>query len=237
MTVRIALVAIALAVTAPALGQEISLQGLLAGRDQPLVLTLKDLNAEWRRLTITSPNSSGGMGDTLGQLAQLGMMSQGGKGKSEGAEAAMGMALLNMLFGGGDSRAPVYYTRGLTLSLGGETFLVAYKADRKQSSIMELAMQAQASGGKEPDPQKMMEAGKLSGDTPVALALINIRSIGTIYDVRPFDLQREIEESAAAGAGGLMGLFGAMAADKSTPPQPKVTATKAKPPAAPRKKP
>src|SRR5579872_5142548 len=102
-----------LALAIPAAGQNIDFQQLIAGKDYPFSLKLKDLNGDWRRMSIGSTDGSkGGMSDMLSQLMQMGAMSGMGKDKNDAASAMMGMSLLGGLFGGGGgSKEPVYYTR------------------------------------------------------------------------------------------------------------------------------
>ncbi len=147
-------------------------------------------------------------GDMLKQLMQLGMMSQAGeKGKAPGADAALGMMVMSSMFGGsgGGGAKPVHYTRGQTVAIGPETFLVTYRYQPQQSSLMELALKAGAEN-KEPDVDSLL-GGSLKEDSELSLALVNVRSIGALTDFRPFDLKRELELLAKTGGGGLMELF------------------------------
>jgi hypothetical protein len=191
----------------PATAQTNDLQALL-GKEVPHELKLKELTSEWRRATITTAGQTGGKDNAMQQLMQLGMMDQQGKGKgaSEMAGAMAVMSMLGGMFGGGGGdQAPAYYTKWRTLGLGGEQFLVTYKLDVKAPSIMELAMQSQKEGGKEPDLSKVAAASKPTPDSAVSLALINLKSVATITDIRPFELERELVE--AGKSGGLMDMF------------------------------
>jgi hypothetical protein len=205
---RLAACMMALAIAAPALAQG-DVSPVLAGKDLPLEVKLKDLNGDWRRLTIaTADRGKGDMGSMLSQLMALGSMGDKpgakGKGASDAAGAMLGMSLLSAMFGGGGGTAePITYTRGQTVSLGGETFLVTYVYEKPQPNLMEMAMQAGAAGG-EPDFEKMMAGSKLTGESPLTLTLLNARSISTIRGIRPFDLNREIAEAEKAGGGGFM---------------------------------
>lgn len=206
-----------LAAAIPAMGQGTDFQQILSGKDLPHVLKLKDLSAEWRHVTISSSDAKSGAGDSMKQLMQLGMMGQAGKdkGANDAAGAAAAASLLGGLFGGGDDKAPVYYTQGKTASVGTETFLVAYRLDVKAPNLMELIAQSQKDGGKEPDFAKLAGASKPTPDTPVTLTLINVKSIGTMSDIRPFDLTKELAD--AGKGGGLMDLMG-LASQKAPKP-------------------
>jgi hypothetical protein len=198
-----------LALSAPAFGQAVDFQQLLSGKEVPQNVKLKDLNSDWRRLTITTTDGAkGGSGDMMSQLMPMAMMSEMGKGGKGGdpMAAMLGMTMLGGMMGGG-SQQPVYYTKGQTVTVASESFLVAYKYEKPQMNFMELAMQGDKAGGKEPDFAKLMSEGKMTSDSPLTLALINVKTIGTLSGIRPFDLEREIADSEKAGGGGLMDLF------------------------------
>lgn len=219
---HLAAVGLFLTLAVPALGQGMEFQQLLSGQDFPLNLKLKELNSDWRRLSVATLEApKGGMGDTLSQLMQAGMMSEMGKnkGKDDAAAAMLGMSLLGGLFGGGgESKPPVYYTRGQTAAVGGETFLIAYRYQKPEMGLMQMAMQA-AKQGKEPGDPEMAAAGKLSAESSLALSLINTRTITRLDDIRPFDMNQEIAESAQEG-GGLMDLIAQQKAKEAAEPKP-----------------
>jgi hypothetical protein len=220
-------------VAAAAGAQTGDFEKLLGGKEYPHALKLKDLNADWKRVVIATPDASGGMGDMLSQIMQSAMMSGAAKGgqKGGGSEAAMGMAMLGGLFGGGlgGDNEPVYYTKGQTAIAGGETFLVCYKIEKPKTNFLEMAMQAGASG-KEPDNSKLGEAGKLTPESPLAISLINVKTINGMSKIRPFDLNQEIADSAKAG-GGLMDLINASMSSASKEPNPATPASKPSNPA------
>src|SRR5262249_7381052 len=153
---------------------------------------LKDLNADWRHIVVESKESGKGMGDTLGPLMQIGMMSEMGKqgGNSSNAMGAMmGMMFMGSLFGGGGlggDSAAVYYTKGQTLTLAGNSFIVAYRAKKNQANFLTLIAEAEKTPGKEPDFAKLM-GGKLTPESPLSLCLLNMKTVAGISDIRPFD--------------------------------------------------
>src|SRR3954454_17329352 len=81
---------------------ETSLSDLLAGSAVPHSIKLKDLTSEWRRVSIGSEMTLG-MGNMMQSMMQA----------------------VGSMFGGGGSDA--LYTRGATLKIGGEQFLVGYR--------------------------------------------------------------------------------------------------------------
>lgn len=166
------LLAGALAVPAAAQGQRsVEPADLFSGKGPASTLALKSLDQNWRRVTINGPAELKGGG--VGQLA-------GG--------------FLGAMFGGGapagPTSAPPTYTQGATATFGGETFLVVYRPNLKSLDFMAL-MQA-GPAGKLPAPER------LTPDTPLTLTLVNVRSITSMGDFRPFNLQQELDESAKA---------------------------------------
>ncbi|HEX8236980.1 MAG TPA: BON domain-containing protein [Abditibacteriaceae bacterium] len=84
----------------------------------------------------------------------------------------------------------VYYTKGQTVSLGGETYLVAYRP--------QVQVDPNAAHHHGPRP---VEPRKLPPNMPLALSLLNLRTSGSLNDVRPFDAKEDMQtpqEGAAA---------------------------------------
>lgn len=84
----------------------------------------------------------------------------------------------------------VYYTKGQTVNLGGETYLVAYRPQ----------VQVDPNAAQHHGPRPVVRR-KLPPNTPLALALLNLRTSGSFNDVRPFDPKEDVQspqEGAAA---------------------------------------
>jgi len=90
----------------------------------------------------------------------------------------------------GGHAAGVFYTKGDMLALEGEKYLVAYGVPMRP--VDPAAMQ---NGPRAPEP--------LTADTPLSLSLLKMQTLGSIIDIRPFDLASEIkvEKEAAAAVG------------------------------------
>jgi hypothetical protein len=129
------------------------LKDLLSGKQVPLALKLKNLDASWRRVRV-SPSDAGAF---LGMYAQL----LGGAGSG------------------------VYYTKGEVVVLAGLTYVIAY-----QHPIKPVDTTALFRGGTPPEPEP------LTPESPLALALIQLHTAGTLGDIRPFNLDQEIAERA-----------------------------------------
>lgn len=160
----IALLLFALAAPASDLGQ------LLAGKDFPLAVKLKDLNGDWRRVTIR------GSGSVSGNVS----VNVSGSARSTSQNNLVGS------LGGGQT----YVTKGQTASAGGQIYLVAYHLP---VAGLDLAALLQALATKAPPASAV-----LTPDTALPLSLLELRTAGSIDDVRPFDMNREIADSQKA---------------------------------------
>ncbi len=177
-----------LTVPAPCAGQDLTT--LLSGKSYPLVMKLKDLSGDWRRVTLYASTSANG------NLT----VNVTGSGSVSSNQNNLGTL--------GASR--VYVTQGQTASFGGQVYLIAYHLP---SSGLDLNMLLQAVAAKQP-PQPAV----FTPETVLPLALLDLRTVGSIDDVRAFDLKVEIAESEANAR--LIGLlFKALAAPPKEPPK------------------
>jgi hypothetical protein len=113
---------------------------------------------------------------TLGSLdSTWAVMTVGAAGDSSGYMSAV----LSMM---GQSVGAIY-TQGRTVQFAGTDYLVAY-----HNSIKFDLTKLMNPGSSEPQ--------KTTVDTVLNLALINLRVQGSLSDIRPFDLQKEIAEAA-----------------------------------------
>lgn len=89
----------------------------------------------------------------------------------------------------------VYYSKGQTVTIGTETYAIAYRAKIKGPDFMALM---RGGPGNMPAVQE-----KLTPDTPLTLALLNQRTMGSLNDIRPFNLDQElaadVQEAAFGG--------------------------------------
>ena len=138
---------------APAGGnQPVTFVDLIGGKTLPLSLKLKELNADWRRFTTS------GMSSTM--------------------ETFIMMAATN---GKGVPGPIVFYTKGQTITLNAETFLIAYQQETKPFDFRQVMEHNQ--------PPRVEP---LTPETSLNLALLNLRNIGNILDIRPFKLEDEL---------------------------------------------
>jgi hypothetical protein len=162
---RIAVAVALLAVALPARGQSTNLKELFSGSTYPLTLKLKDLNSDWRRFSVGSSGGDGGMGGFFSMI----------------------MAMFGGAMGGGGGTG-AYYTKGDTVDLGGETFIVAYRIKPKPIDPASFATMM-GPGSKPPVPDK------LTDETALSLSLLSVRGTPSLNDIRPFDMKTEMEEN------------------------------------------
>ncbi|MDF2439891.1 MAG: hypothetical protein JWN98_875 [Abditibacteriota bacterium] len=102
-------------------------------------------------------------------------------------EMGLWMQMYSSMLGG--SFKDVYYTRGQVVTLGGENYIVAYRPQTKNkpmdfAALIRMGSTPQA---KPPAPEKM------TPDTLLSLSLLNLRTIGSLNNIRPFNLSTELE--------------------------------------------
>ena len=116
----------------------------------------------------------------------------------------------------GSAGVGIYFTKGQTLTLGSTTYLVTYRTQPKVFDLTSLMQMGQdtATSGKPPVPEK------LTAETPLALTLLNLQSAGSLTDVKPFDLNTELTNSANAvkAFNDLVGLMGGSGESSTTTP-------------------
>ena len=139
---------------------------LLSGKTFPLSVKLGELDSQWRRITLQSAGSANGN-------ISVSVSGNGTSGSSQNNIADL-------------AGNKLYLTKGHTVSVNDQTYLVAYRLP----------------GG--PDLQAMIQAmatkspaavTALTAERALPLALLDVRSMGSLDQVRAFDLKREIAES------------------------------------------
>ena len=161
---RLATVVMLLVLAVPTFGQQApntEVRDLVSGKLFPLTMQLKDLSPDWMRVTI------------------------GGQ-----TEANNPTQMYTMMFGGG-AAAPggaAYYTKGVTVVLGGETFMVAYKVQTKPIDWAKMMSE----GPQPPTPEE------LTLESPLALSLLNLRAVTSLDNIRPVNVEQEIADAKAA---------------------------------------
>jgi hypothetical protein len=126
---------------------EQTLSEILSGKTIPNTVKLKDLTPEWRTL---ATNGQFELGSSIQSLFT----------------SFTGMSLYGS-----------YYTKGQTVSLAGESYIVAYSLQEKPE--------------------------KITGETPLGLSLLNMKTIGSLTNIHSFNLATEtaLLEKQLQGAG------------------------------------
>jgi hypothetical protein len=165
---------------------EASLGDVLAGTAVPHTVKLKDLTPEWRRVSLTG-EALLGMGGTLQSMLQS----------------------VGSMFGGSGGSDAIY-TRGAVLKIGDQQFLVGYRLPSPGMDFGALMAMGMGAAGKEGPgaPPKPAPTSPVTPDSELSLVLVNVRSIASISDIRPFNLA----EATKPPGPGLMELM------KSVPP-------------------
>jgi len=164
---------------APLICQGGDLESLLSGKSFPLAVKLKDLNGEWRRITVR------GSGSVSGNVSV---------NVSGNADQALSQNNVTGLLGGSQS----YVTKGQTASAHGQTYLIAYHLP---AAGLDLGMLLQAVATKTPPT-----AAVLNPESALSLSFLDLRMVGSLEDVSAFDMKREISdtESAVKALSGLL---------------------------------
>jgi hypothetical protein len=114
---------------------EPTLSEILSGKTIPTTVKLKELTPEWRTL---ATNGQFELGSSIQSLFT----------------SFTGMSLYGS-----------YYTKGQTISLAGESYIVAYSLQDKPE--------------------------KITGEIPLGLSLLNMKTIGSLTNIRSFNLVTE----------------------------------------------
>lgn len=80
-------------------------------------------------------------------------------------------------------RVRPYYTRGATESVGGETYLIAYREPAESGDFPPQIVQS----GVDPAPSE-----PLTGEIQLSLSLLDLRTSGSLNNIEPFDLREEL---------------------------------------------
>lgn len=140
----------------------------LSGKTHPLTIKLKDLNGDWRRITVH--RSAGVSGNVSVNVSGNNSPQNNNNFANLGGTTA-------------------YATKGRTLSIAGQAYLVAYHLP---SSALDLGSLIQVAMKRAP------EISRLTPDTALPLSLLELKSLGSLDDVRAFDGAAEIAESERA---------------------------------------
>lgn len=94
------------------------------------------------------------------------------------------MSSLMMMYGlmGGSTLS--HYTKGDTVTIGSEIYLVTYQPPTKDVQVAAMMR------GEIPREQQLPE--KLTPETVLSLSLLNLKTTGNLNEVAPFDMQEEI---------------------------------------------
>jgi hypothetical protein len=151
------------------LERNIAFEQLISRSVAPATLRFKDLNSQWRRLVINNQGNN----DSYAYALRFGMP-----------------MFQDML---ADLGIGVYYSKLQTVTLGDETYLIAYRVQNEMTQ-QELQMAMQRMYGRHGHGEDDAPQGprRHAPDTPLSLSLLNLRTSGSLQDIQTFDSSREI---------------------------------------------
>lgn len=150
-------------------GTGVGFAQLSSGKIAAPVLQLKNLNKTWRRV----------------------MVGAGGQTPSPfygGMQGPMFQEILS------DLGVGVYYTQWQSITLGNETYLIAYRLDSQvtQQEIQQAFQQMYGGHGHGQDDAPLDGPRRFGPNTRLKLSLLNLRASGSLTDIRAFDASREL---------------------------------------------
>lgn len=140
-------------------------QDLISGQKAPLTKQLKDLNESWRQIAISGQY----------EMADL-------------------MKSWTSIFGI-NSYNNIYYTQGKTVIVNDESYVVAYRLPISDQMTMQSFMENIMSlmgGLTGSDCDEIGTVDKITPQTNLQLSLLNLKTIGSLNDIRPFNLESEL---------------------------------------------
>jgi len=146
----------------PVLAETMTIQEALSGKTLPLTMKLKDLDETWRRVNVG------------------------------GAADASNPTMIYRAMMSGQMSANTFFTKGQTITIGSETYLVGYTIQGKPTDMVKL--QTMMRSGQPPEVEKP------TAQTALALALMNMRSVNSLTDIKAFNLESELTGADAAGS-------------------------------------
>jgi len=171
MRVNTAIIAIVLLLALVVASRAAEFTDLLSGKTCPLTVRLGDLTKEWRRFTLRAAGTANG-----NVSISLSVNSTGGSPSSSSQNNIADFA---------GNR--VYLTTGQTVSVNDQVYLVAYHVPGAGLDIPALLQVAVT--------KSLPTAGVLTPDSVLPLSLLDVKSIGSLEDIRIYDMQYEIAES------------------------------------------
>ena len=102
---------------------------------------------------------------------------------------ANSLSLLYSIYGAGLGAGNSYFTRGEEVSIGSETFVIAYHPKQK---LLNLALMSAPA----PSPE-LTDSLKMKEDSVLMLSLVNLRSASVISELRGFDMKEILAQNDA----------------------------------------
>jgi hypothetical protein len=158
--------------TATVAPNNMALGQMMPALSSPATLRMKGLTNAWRRVVITeSANRSNPYGMNFGGPMFQDILADLGIG--------------------------VYFTKWHSIEIGGETYLIAYRIDHNLTQGEVQAAIQQIYGGHHGVEDALPDGPRrFAPETPLRLSLLNLRTVGSLVDIQPFDAKRTLMQPA-----------------------------------------
>jgi hypothetical protein len=143
------------------------LADLLTGKKAPLTIVLKDMGLTWRTFRVQDQALAGITDVVMAAMA------------TQGVELA----------------SSEYYTKGDTLVVGTETYLIAYQTERKAVDVMQLGNIFNGYSGSGDEKEKPAPTF-MTADTKFVLSLLNQRTMGNVMNVKQVNVEKMLADEA-----------------------------------------
>jgi hypothetical protein len=156
-----------LSLICPAFGEArvSSLADMIAGTSIPHTIKLKELSPDWQRVTVA------------GEM----MLGMGGMMQSS-------MQMLGSMFGGGGASNDAIYTRGASIKIADQEYLIGYRLPSQGVDLGAMMAMGGAAPGAPGAAPKVPKRPPVTPETDLSLVLINLRAIASFSDIHPFDM-------------------------------------------------
>jgi hypothetical protein len=90
----------------------------------------------------------------------------------------------------------VYFTQGKTVTVNNETYVIAYRVNSQGEEVKLQTMLENVFSMATPDCANLTE--KLTPETSLTLSLLNLRTIGSLNNIRPVNREEELTAAKKA---------------------------------------
>jgi hypothetical protein len=162
LAVLLALTASITTISLPSRAED--LQSIISGAKIPLTVKYQDLDGDWRQIAVSGMYEFGDLMRAYGSLFGIG------------------------------GNSGIYYTKGETIEVYEKTYVIAYRirSNTQDLSFQKLFESTIGTYGSNPQcTEENLSKKLLSPETDLVLSLLDVQTIGSLNDIRPFDFKQE----------------------------------------------